>query len=1212
MYSKVLIANRGEIACRIQKTLKKMGIESLAIYSEIDKSSLHVRGADHAICIGPAQPAESYLNYQKILDVAKQNNVEAIHPGYGFLSENTTFAKACIESNIAFIGPDPKHIKMFGLKHEAREIASSFNVPLVPGSPLLDSLDDALVWTKEHGFPVMLKSTAGGGGIGMRGCDTQEELVAAWESVKRLSQANFSHSGMYIERWIKNPRHIEVQVFGDGAGKAIILGDRDCSIQRRNQKVIEEAPASFISEQTRTALHKSAHQLIAGTQYKSAGTVEFLYDASTEDFYFLEVNTRLQVEHGVTEEVFNIDLVEWMIRLSYGDTSMFNLPTLYPTGHAIEVRVYAENPTMGFTPSTGIINTFAPSAELRVDTWVESGQAISPYYDPLIAKYITKAADRLSAIQKMHDLLDPLAVLGVENNVLYCKKVLANKHIQNGNYSTHFLKDFKLTAPMVQVLEGGAMTTIQDYPGRSGYWDVGVPPSGPFDSLSFRLANLLLGNQENLPALEITLTGPTLHFYHSCYCALTGSEIEAKIEMSSGVCIDVKNGIAFFVESGSKLILKKTGSKGLRSYLAFKGGLNVPTYLNSASTFSLGGFGGYTGKPLKPGDSLYLTPSCTEKSSAHITYTLPELQNTWEIAVQIGPHGTNEFFTPSDMETFFQTDWKVHYNSDRTGIRLIGPKPNFARKDGGEAGLHPSNIHDNAYAFGTLDITGDMPIFLGPDGPSLGGFVCPVTTIESELWKLGQLKPGDTVRLSLVNDNETQDLRKALAQWIHTGKKPSPIKQSKTISSLSSSNNTQSCILYSAPENQQSPSLCIRSAGDRFILVEYGPVLLDLTFRFRVHALQTEIKKLSLHGIEEMTPGVRSLQIHYHPGKAPKTELVQLIVRINEQLADLSNVQFPVRKVKLPLSWDDESIHLIIQRYITTVRNNAPWCPNNIEFIRRINGLDSIDNVKKMIFEAKYLVLGLGDVYLGAPVATPLDPRHRLVTTKYNPARTWTLPNVVGIGGAYMCVYGMEGPGGYQLFGRTIPVWSTYQTKGSFKDHKPWLLRFFDIIEFYPVTHDKLMQMREDLVWGQFEIDVQEENFSVGQYMDFLKTNHSDIEQFRLQQRKAFADERDAWTKNGEFDQIAKLNEVEQTSAPAIDTPDDCIAIYSPTPGSVWKIQATVGTSVSKEDTLLILESMKMEFPVSVTEKGVLQKLFIHEGQIVASGDLLAWIKIDG
>ncbi len=358
MFSKVLIANRGAIAVRIMRTLRAIGVTPVVIYHEQDKHSLHVLQAEEAWSLGDGSVADTYLNQARIIEIAKQSGAGAIHPGYGFLSENPDFSDACEQAGIVFLGPTAQQMQDFGLKHSARALAEAASVPLLPGTGLLTDLDEAQSEAQKIGYPVMLKSTAGGGGIGMQLCHSEADLIHAYDSVKRLSANNFSNDGLFLEKFVAKARHIEVQIFGDGKGTVAALGERDCSLQRRNQKVIEETPAPGISERIRTALHETAKRLGESVGYRSAGTVEFIYDESSESFYFLEVNTRLQVEHGVTEEVFGVDLVEWMVRLGAGEELPLN-QSRTPRGHSVQARIYAEDPVKNFQPCAGLLSRVA-------------------------------------------------------------------------------------------------------------------------------------------------------------------------------------------------------------------------------------------------------------------------------------------------------------------------------------------------------------------------------------------------------------------------------------------------------------------------------------------------------------------------------------------------------------------------------------------------------------------------------------------------------------------------------------------------------------------------------------------------------------------------------------------------------------------------------------------------------------------------------------
>ncbi|MDP2071595.1 urea carboxylase [Methylotenera sp.] len=1204
MFKKILIANRGEIACRVIRTLKKMGIQSVAVYSKADAGARHVLDADEAICIGPAPAAESYLNADKILQVAIETGAEAIHPGYGFLSENADFAEACEASGVAFIGPTVKQMRDFGLKHTARELAEKNGVPLLPGTALLADVADAHTQATKIGYPVMLKSTAGGGGIGMQLIWSVDELDAAFASVQRLSRANFKETGLYLEKYVQAARHIEVQIFGNGLGKVIALGERDCSVQRRNQKVIEETPAPHISDEVRQALCATAIKLGSALHYRSAGTVEFVYDNASGEFYFLEVNTRLQVEHGVTELVTGVDLVEWMIRIAAGEADALDGYRHQPQGHSIQVRIYAEDANKNFQPSSGVLTEVKFSSAARNDSWVETGTDVSPFYDPLIAKILVHAADRDSAVAKMRTALEETHLSGIETNLEYLRQVFADTVFPAGRQITRYLNGFEYKPHTIDVQDGGVMTTIQDYPGRIGYWAVGVPPSGPMDHLAFRFANKLVGNAEGVAGLEITLIGPKLKFNTDSVVAITGAPIEATLD---GELINLWQSLA--IKAGGVLKLGKINGAGCRAYLAVQGGFDVPDYLGSKSTFTLGQFGGHGGRALRVGDVLHLTK---QANSEYIAKSLPQkLQpnyaSQWEIGVLYGPHGAPDFFTDADIGMFFSTDWEVHYNSNTTGVRLIGPKPQWARKDGGEAGLHPSNIHDNAYAIGAIDFTGDMPVILGPDGPSLGGFVCPATIIQAELWKMGQLKAGDTIRFKKVSQEDAcayEQAQNAIAANL-AGEQVA-IK-TKVIS--------HSPILTEISETSNQIKVVYRQSGDKYLLIEYGELVLDLNLRFRVHALMQWLQAEDIKGIIDLTPGIRSLQVHFDSLILPINRLIQILQRAEAELPSVEEMEVPTRIVHLPLSWDDVATQLAIEKYMQSVRKDAPWCDfssgnaSNIEFIRRINGLDSIEDVKKIVFSASYLTLGLGDVYLGAPVATPVDPRHRLVTTKYNPARTWTPENAVGIGGAYMCVYGMEGPGGYQFVGRTIQMWNRWASLRSesqikdFKDSKPWLLRFFDQIRFYPVEAEELLQMREDFPNGKFQLNIEEQTFRLKDYNQFLTDEASSIDAFKIGQQAAFDAERERWIATG---QANYSSETESAVANDIlDIPTGSYAFRSHVAGNLWQIKLKVGDFVKEGDVVAVIESMKMEIAVTASCNGKVAQILCSEGMAVTVGQNL-------
>ncbi len=1154
MFSKVLIANRGEILGRVCRTLREMHIGSVAIYSDADRFSPTVLAADEALRIGPPPAAESYLNIDAIIKACQETGAEAVHPGYGFLSERVEFAERLAASGIAFIGPRPEHLRDFGLKHTARALAQKAGVPMLPGTGVLSTREEALTEAARITYPVMLKSSAGGGGIGMVLCHNESELADKYDSIARLAANNFGNAALFLEKYVARARHVEVQIFGDGKGNVVALGARDCSLQRRNQKVVEETPAPNLPDATLEAMQNAAIALAASVQYESAGTIEFIYDSEAQKFYFLEVNTRLQVEHGVTEEVYGVDLVRWMIEQAAGTLILPAQASLTPQGAAVEVRLYAENPGNHFAPSSGTLTSFKPGPGLRVDTWVETGTEISPFYDPMLAKFIATGPTRAQALATLRTGLAQSEIFGIETNLDYLQAILALPEFTSGEMTTSSLARFTFTPLAAEVLDPGAQSSLQSLPGRLGYWEVGIPPSGPMDDLHHNHANMLLGNAQDAVTLELTHTGPTLRFLADTFIALSGAPMPALLDETP-----IPHNQPVPVKAGQMLELGMIEGPGQRCYLAISGGLRAPLYLGSTATFTLGGFGGATGAALRAGDTLRFNAPATPPATPPAAP--PAFTRDWQLAVRYGPHGAPDFFTDEDISTIFTATYEVHHNSARTGVRLIGPKPKWARRDGGEAGLHPSNIHDNAYAVGAIDFTGDMPILLGPDGPSLGGFVCPAVVTKPDLWKLGQLKPGDKIR------------------FIRADAAPAIISTHRDVT--------------------------VRRAGDEDILIEFGEMKLDFELRLRAQALRDALDAAKLPGVIDLTPGIRSLQVHFNSTQTTAAKMTAAMEEILPTLPAPEDMVVKARTIHLPLSWNDSQIRLAMRKYQETTRPNAPWCPDNIEFIRRINGLDSIDDVKRIIFDASYVVLGLGDVYLGAPVATPYDPRHRLVTTKYNPARPWTPQNAVGIGGAYMCVYGMEGPGGYQLFGRTIQVWNTHRQTPPFEPGKPWLLRHFDRIRFVEVSEQELLDARDAFPQGKYSLRIEDSEFSLRDYHAFCAENSESIAAFQTTQRAAFAAEREDWTLKG-------LNSFEEPDiAPAPEEtplPPGSRAIAAPVPGSIWQILTQPGAMVQRGDTVMILESMKMEVRVQAAASGRIASLSAAPGQTIRAGQRLGVI----
>ena len=444
MFKKILIANRGEIAMRLIRTCKEMGIRTVAVYSKADEESLHVRFADEAVCIGPANSAESYLKSANIIAAAEITNADAIHPGYGFLSENSKFSKICQEHKIKFIGASPEMIDKMGDKASAKATMKKAGVPTIPGSDgIVDSLEDAQKIAQKIGYPIMLKATAGGGGKGMRIVTKAKDLLKSWEDARQESKASFDNDDMYIEKFIENPRHIEIQIIGDSKGEAAHLSERDCSIQRRHQKLIEETPSPFMTEKLRNEMGEAAVKPAKAVKYEGAGTIEFLVDKNRK-FYFMEMNTRIQVEHPITEQVIDYDLIREQIKIANGEA--ISGKNYFPNLCSIECRINAEDPFNDFMPNPGrILNLHLPGGHgIRIDTHVYSGYVIPPHYDSMIAKLITTAQTREEAINKMQRALDEFLIEGVNTTIPFHQKVMAHPKFLSGKYTTKFMDTFEM------------------------------------------------------------------------------------------------------------------------------------------------------------------------------------------------------------------------------------------------------------------------------------------------------------------------------------------------------------------------------------------------------------------------------------------------------------------------------------------------------------------------------------------------------------------------------------------------------------------------------------------------------------------------------------------------------------------------------------------------------------------------------------------------
>jgi urea carboxylase len=624
---------------------------------------------------------------------------------------------------------------------------------------------------KKIGFPVMLKATGGGGGMGLITCNNVNEVRDGFQMVQSRGKTLFKNPSVFIEAFYPASHHIEVQVFGNGQGQAISFFERECIIQRRHQKVVEECPSPFVEKhpELRQKLGDAAVRLAESIRYGSAGTIEYLVDDKSADFFFLEMNTRLQVEHGITELCYDVDLVELMLKQADAQLAgkggldgewLKKMQPSKPSGAAIEVRIYAENPLKEYAPSPGLLQKVewkkVPGS--RIDTWVFTGSCITPNYDPLIAKDMVHSNTRPGAIAGMKTQLEDSSICGPPTTLEFLSEIMGDERFKKGDTMTSFLKDFKYAPHTIDVISPGAYTLIQDLPARPSVGK-GIPHSGPMDPLAFQLANMLVGNPRGKEGLEITLSGPELRFVGSAIVALCGAPMEASLDgQEFPMWTTVK------IEAGQRLNIGKTTGGGCRSYLAVYGGFpTVADYFGSKSTSPLVAIGGYQGRALAPGDLLQIVSELPESvESISLPETLrPTYTNHWEIRAMVGPHDEG-YFLPEDIEMIYSTKWKVSHNASRSGIRLVGPVPKWARKDGGEGGAHPSNLIEYGYPLGTLNWTGDDPCIFPVDAPNFGGFVSSTTVVRAEWWNLGQLRAGDTLQYMRVGLEDALKCRRDL------------------------------------------------------------------------------------------------------------------------------------------------------------------------------------------------------------------------------------------------------------------------------------------------------------------------------------------------------------------------------------------------------------------------------------------------------------------
>ncbi|KZT20522.1 urea carboxylase [Neolentinus lepideus HHB14362 ss-1] len=1234
---KLLVANRGEIAVRILRTAKRLSIPTVSIYTPSDALSPHVSLADESYpMLSPLAPhealpdAQGYLDTLAIVDICKKQGVTLVHPGYGFLSENTGFARMVRENGATFLGPSAEIVEMMGLKHEARRKAIEADVPVVPGSDgLVASLEDAVELAMEKiGYPVMLKSTAGGGGMGIVVCENEAELRNKFEPTTARAQVLFHNSGVFIEKYFPAARHIEVQVFGDGLGHAIHMGERECSVQRRHQKVIEETPSPFMAQYPglRERMCDAAVRLCKAIKYGSAGTVEFLVDDKTGEFFFLEMNTRLQVEHPITEVTRpGLDIVEMMIRQGIAESESKELE-LESEGvpadegtHAIEARAYCENPAAGFKPAPGVLQYVQlPAVEgrdwLRIDGWISTGTTVTPFFDPLVCKVIVSGSTREEAVQRMIGVLDETKIMGPANNIPYLKAICESDVFKRGDATTKFLDTFEFVPRAMDVLSPGLDMTIQDYPGR--LLGLGIPRGGPMDTLAFRAANILVSNPPGTEAFEmLPLTTCRLMFHVPAVIAVTGADVDVTINsMKVGTWEKV------IVQGGTKVVIGRKGGarEGCRVYIAVRGGFpQVPEYLGSKSTSA--GMGGYQGRTLAAGDHLALGECGPKEGEELVTLPpslIPRYPLNWTIHCLSGPHDSEEFVTSEGIERFYANDWKVSASSNRMGIRLEGPKILWSRSNGGEGGSHPSNVHDNGYALGTVNVNGDTPVILTSDGPDMGGYMCFCTVASGDYWKLGQVRAGDTIRFRRVTFQEAMRLIDRGVQWLEAVKNQMLEYSAEELVKLVEEEDRKGPILkvIDVVAETGRPRVVFRQAGDAAILVEYGDLYLDLALRARIHAFETTSKERQLPGIWAFGPCIRSTIVRYDPAAIAQSNLLSALVDAELSLPDtMESMSFPGRRITFPIVLDDRWNREALERYMKSIRDRAVYLPSNIDYLARNNGVKNAEEALVLLTRSAYLVFGVG-FYLACPFLVPVDPRCRIVGQKMNPSRTYTPRGAIGIAGLVAAIYPMESPGGYQLYGRSLPAWQTWGRGQDFSPAKPWLLEPFDQVVFEPVTEEDYVEIEKLFDAGRYKFKVEPATFSIAEYNAFVKSVQPEIEDFRRRQAEGTAAEEIKEAKLLEKWEIEKAKATSSSSGEAVTEASDDTGevITSSLSATIWKIHCKPGDVVeSPEQVMMILEAMKTEINIEAGEECVGKKVKgfgsgVREGKVVKPGDVLA------
>lgn len=824
---------------------------------------------------------------------------------------------------------------------------------------------------------------------------------------------------------------------------------------------------------------------------------------------------------------------------------------------------------------------------------------------------------------------------GPPNNLEFALAVLQSAEFSAGETITTFLDSFHFAPAAIDVLAGGAYTLIQDLPGRPTIGR-GFGHSGPMDPITFKIANMLVGNTETTEALEITLSGPDLRFLGPAVVSLCGPPMEATLDGSP-----MPFWTRVHIQPGQRLVIgKMAASMGCRAYLAVHGGFpNVPQWFGSKSTCPDIGIGGYQNRALKSGDYLTLIPESEMPNLADLVdipeSARPQYREHWDVQVVGGPYEEG-YLLPEDLDMIYSHTWKISHNAARGGIRLIGPRPKWARPDGGEGGSHPSNVIEWGYPLGGLNWTGDEPVIFPMDCPNFGGFLCSLTVIHADLWKVGQLKPGGTLRFHRVsiqtalesrrqNDLYIKDLGRAIQSRDFSSIQPA----SGRLNDLSVSGCTDPAVVKRLAALDGRPPVTYRQGGDNYLLVEYGDGSFDLNNKCRATALDRALKA-AREGITFQSGIINtvgcgcSLQIYYDGLRLPQAELVEYLVSLEGRLGDTRAMKIVNRTFSLPLVFQHQKLTAATERYMTNQRPYASYLPDNFDFVARNNGI-SREELKSIFLEAEFVAVGVGFV-MALPQCLPADPRHRIRSPKMNPSRTFTPAGAVSWGGSCMALYNAEGPGGYMLTGLTIPGVDVLGFKDGYSPDRPWLFEDMDVIRFYEVTEDKYEE--EMALWrsGRYKYKMAETAFDMAEHNALLESTKAETQAIRQRQTQ-FQEEMlqleqdllNQWLEEkatddvstgqveallrGEFERWCQHLGIIPANREHIDP--NAEIIESPISANVWKVLIKENDGLRSEQVVVVLEAMKLEINIKADTRldgCLVKKVLVKPGDSIESG----------